>query len=277
MRRSFSWLMACASFVLVFSGCAKQKPFLATSLKPVSGFCLGGARAPRFEKRPTAEQLRDAALKLYDSFNSAAMSSELVSGPVSEPALKQGKLLIYPEYQILMKVEARSIKPDKQLVVTDVGTVRSVDWANGGRCYHMYDDADRGRVYVELPADERHSAVGSWIGLADSRYSISGLKMLADQMAEGVPCYVLQFRMVYKTALTKKPVRTVRLYLGKRDLLPRRQEVIMQTVSAGNKCQQEGGSIEMTRGFRANLKLPLSLFPTTPPRDAHSEDGADHE
>jgi hypothetical protein len=268
LKRIVIWPIVAGVLICLCSGCGRE-PFPKKPLKPVKGFSLGGARVPHFKQRPTAQELYHATLKLYDSFKSAATSEESVHGPLSPQALQRTGQLRLKKISGRTTTEARAIEPGKRLEVYDMGAMRSVDWTNNGRSYSMYDTRE-GRVCARQAVVESHSAAASWAGLVAGRFfSRTPPRLRPDEIVNGTPTYVLEFRVTQKGHAVDRPVRTVRLYLGKADLLLRRKEVITEVTPAGGQLLR--GSISTVLGFVANPKLSPALFPTDPPRDAERD------
>lgn len=259
MKRLMPLLAIAVCVACLALGCGRE-PFPKKPLKPVRGFSLGGVRAPEFKQRPSARELYDATLRLHDSFKSAAMSAESISGFLRERALQGPTPLELKNPGSMMTTEARAIEPARSLEVFRSERTLAVEWTSGNKHYELFNTR-RGRRYSDSRAEESHSAAASWIGLVPgTMYRMAEPRLLSDQVIAGTPTYVLELRADPKKTGSDWRGMVKRLYLGKNDLLLRRSE----TVRDGDEI----GSVTVVRGFLANPKLSPSIFPTRPPKDA---------
>ncbi len=253
------------TLALVLAGCGHE-PFPATPLEHVTTFSLGSAKFTPFRIRPTAEQLRTAAIALYDSFDTTALSA-------SEVFREAG---IDDETERNVPTEIRAAKPDKSLRIDLSGcTVR-----NGEKAFWYISDSNE--YYSRRPqtSKDQHNPVVDWIGLAAPDVLLT---LLPDQVLDGTPVYVLEFRKmdsIYKhgksqrwedhTLVGKSPLEKERIFLGKDDLLPRRVETfwIQNRKDGSLEWPAEATRHKDILGFVANSKLPDGLFPAKPPEGA---------
>jgi hypothetical protein len=121
-----------------------------------------------------------------------------------------------------------------------------------------------------IPADKHWPAAGCFFRHLYMLYrpglSIKSLRLARDRVVGGADCYVLEVRLreqVHGKSFNPFP----RLYLGKKDLLPRRIE------ESSDEAERAPGVprdvfVTVFSGIVANPKLPDKLFIMEPPEHA---------
>ncbi len=225
-------------------GCSHQ-PLPGVRIDPITTFSLGSAKFTPFKTRPTAQQLLAAALRLYDSFDTVAVTAKL-----HDPA---------------PNLEYRAVRPDKELTTGMTVTVRN------GKTAFCYAPKNRHYIVLSTTRQEQGMPVARWLGLTQDPFS--SVRLLSDQSIGGVEVYVLELQAPGKLGKHGEiPPQKILIYLGKNDLLPRKKEItVVATPSLYG--QPEDVITEDFLGFVANSKLPDDLFPTKPPKGAKLSHG----
>lgn len=236
---------------------------------PAKGFSLGSAKLQPFQKRPTAKQLYNAALKHLDSLSSAAASEErhptLSDGPADEPS----KINLYHW----------AVKPDKEFTEMISGGYPLESIRNGSNAI-LY--SPKKKTYQPDPFALKlltgHSAAAEWAGLTvppggrsstGDTYTgnkIISYRLLPDAKLDSGDTYVLQMgiRLGSVTLPPSKTGEEIRkIWLGKQDLLTRRIESY-RTIKMGSKISHYKTITEFS-GFITNPKLSPDLFVFKPP------------
>ncbi len=234
------------------AGCASE-PMPGMRLEPVTKFSLGSAKFTPFKKRPTAEQLRAAVLKLYDSVDSAALSGKLHATSYDSDAPKGSGFDV--------QIESRTARPGKYLELRG----SFIDVGNGKKTLYYDRSHNTYSSGVVKDAGKRHNRIAEWIGLP---YRSHRARLLSDSVVNGVSVFVLELTRPPKEHNKFAPWarRTIRLYLGKNDLLLRRRET-SEKVSL-DSVFPENTTVTKIDGFVINSGLSDDLFRTEPPKGA---------
>ncbi len=250
-------LVVISVLAFIAVGCSHQ-PLPGVRIEPVTTFSLGNAKFAPFKTRPTAEQLRNTALRLYDSFDTAAATAKMQSEDVSKYVVVEGRAEDIQMSKSEVTRDFRAAKPDKEMTTGAITEVR-----NGEKRYAY--DPKRGHYFsLPLKQDGHRMPVGNWAGLYHARPF--SMRLLPDQQVNGAEVFVLEFRMPAERSTDgeMQPAMRSSVFLGKNDLLPRREET---------SIERAGGPVaglpdDIIRfdflGFVANSKLSEDLFPAQP-------------
>lgn len=253
-------LLAMCVFTLVVAGCAaEQQPW--PKLEPVKGFSLGSAKFTPFKKRPTAWKLYRTIRTFYDSFESDAASYRSRNGFFIGSSRERGRPIRWNENSW---VEMRDKQPDKWLTSvhyeSDFPWISSITVQNGGRLISY--SPGRG-TFVAEAWKHTHRSVADWITGTSANTLMTGL---SEQLLGNTEVYVLEWKIPAKRYGGRNlPAATGWLFIGKKDLLPRRWEM-----ESANDIYRKDYA-----GFVANPDLPDDLFPTKPPKGAKPGEGGE--
>jgi hypothetical protein len=243
----------------VLIGCGKEQ-FPKEPVGNITTFSLGSAHFTPFKKRPTAKELYDTTLRLYDSFHSFAVSHAMTSRGVFDP---YGKGVGTRVTTASDEVDCRWAGPETYLQITWIKGRRNVAVCNGEKSlfYRSWNNTYRKARSLPMPA---------WNELGLLRHSNVGLKLLPDSRVAGTEVYVLQMIAEQRVQKIGGVFRTTRtLYLGKSDLLPRKYEDVFDKPPATNgRKMPPSTSTTVFHGMNANVDLPDALFPSEPPKGA---------
>lgn len=244
--------------LLVISGCGRA-PVPGENVGTVTTFSLGSADFTPFKTRPTVRQLYDTASHLYGSFDSLALSEELVSRGVFDPHNNGTETRVTTAGA---HAEVRWVRPHKEVDVTTIRGRKGVAVVNDleSLYYRPWNNTYCRTLSLFARGASQH------LGLIEE----SNLELLPDARIGGAAVYVLRMRIErdYGKAGGMHKFANI-VYLGKDDLLPRK---IVQTVQwpPANNGQPHPPSVTTTtfHGINANVSLPETMFSTEPPGDA---------
>jgi hypothetical protein len=238
-------------------------------VKPITTFSLGSARFQPFRQRPSAKQLYDTALKLHDSFKTAAASKKVsMTGYLLDLGRKE-PMKSDPEYDL------RSADMDKELSVSKMNGKPAIVLVHNDGKVLFYNVSGKTYSIGQMEPSERgdHSWAASWAELTlVPGEQITGYQLLADSRVGGTDTYVLELttRLNRRSPVMGRGQGKRKIWLGKSDLLPRRIESSTHHQSGG--ITQQNDCITEFRGFAANPGLSSAMFSLSPPEGARSSE-----
>lgn len=224
MRSSVTVAVFAGLGLSLLCGCGRA-PVPGQNAGTVTTFSLGSAHFTPFTTRPTARQLYDTAVHLYDSFHSVALSRESTSLGVFDP---YGKGDWTVPTTARDKVEYRLVQPDKFVQVTVIQGRKGVAVANGKQSLFY-------RPWNNTYKRTRFLPEQVWQHMGLLRGHLTDVELLPDTRMGGAEVYALRMRAeqaIPKMGGTFKYANT--LYLGKSDLLPRKLVEIYERPPADN-------------------------------------------
>ncbi|MCX6345973.1 MAG: hypothetical protein NT018_13035 [Armatimonadetes bacterium] len=253
----------------MLSGCSAIGESGVRNTGTVNTFSLGNIKSKTFAKSPSAEELYNAVLALYESFDTVAATYSYKSVEVNKYSVTEdGKAVDLQPTVRSLQGEYRYAKPHKELTVHNMsGKLELIVVHNGTRWLVSGPEGTvwNGGNNAPLP---KSSVILTEFRVVDSELSWSKPKMhrLPDTNIKGTQVYVLQLNRTRTLHSGGKQSIVVKLYLGKADLLPRK----MVVTSRSPRALELGlpGDIETWdyNGFEVGVKISDNLFSTTPPK-----------
>lgn len=158
--------------------------------------------------------------------------------------------------------EQRWLGGEKSVRVTTIQGRRGVEVANGEASFFYRPWNNTYRKCSFPPCN-----VSQEMGLL--RENLTGLELHPDATVDGTAVYVLEMRAEQVVPKLGRFTYTNVVYLGKRDLLPRKFTCVSGKPPAKNGWRNPPStSVTLFHGVNANASIPDFLFSARPPKDA---------
>jgi len=257
--------------IVLTSGCGRKSD-IEKRVQPITQFSLGSAKFAGFQKPPTAEELIITVEKLYDSFDSVAMTTKNTSQNVKKYSYGADNQAHDIELDLDESVcDTRFVKPDKSLYLDRQKNGYLYDVTNGNTGYSYFQPEN---TYIALDNPTSKDPHRRIIDLTDilPRNNERIITMLLSEKRLGTTdTYALEMHLKtrkYSGKWVDDKIKTV--YLGKDDLLPRKIESVELHLGEDAKIEglPQNNETQVFLGFVANTKIPGSLFTIKLPKNA---------
>jgi len=253
---------------LLIHGCAALR-FPEAPVKRVRGFSLGTCQIEDLGKNPTANEVYEAVVRLFDSLDTAAATCRVEEIMTKEWAQAYDRPLELAGKQIKARVDFRYARPNKMLIKRS-GDEPLVTLQNGTVTiiFRPEDMTYRRIVTPKELVEAVPPSVTGWLQLLPGNRQVDKMR-LGKSSVDGTQTYTLELSFPYEqTESGYVPAEDRTFYFGRKDLLPRKMEIIRRVKGT------DGGFVVVDRvtitflGFRANEKLSPMLFSTKLPKGA---------